>query len=162
MRDLFRGSSTLALRPCLQHYEGFALKSIPLDLSVPQHLQGEFILELLRLSSPVHTASPQAHRGRTSNTEFTHELETPRTRKSASSKYKKRSLGDLNTLITNKHSHNNTPIGWICLWIAQVLCEKIRIEKVEENSRKITFKTLLINSPFDWKYLLLKQVEKTS
>ena len=90
--DLFRGSSTLALRPRLQHYEGFPLESIPPDHSVPQHLQGEFTLELLGLSSPVHTASPQARRGRTSNTESTHELEIPRTRKSASSKYKKELL----------------------------------------------------------------------
>ena len=38
---------------------------------------------------------------------------------------------------------------------------KIRIETVEENSR-ITFKTLLINSPFDWKYLALKLVDITT
>jgi len=37
--DLFRGSSTFALRPRLQHYEGFSLKTIPLDHSVSQHLQ---------------------------------------------------------------------------------------------------------------------------
>ena len=52
-------------------HEGFPLCSIPMDhSSVPQHLQS------LGLSSPVHTASPLARRGRTSNTEFTHELET--------------------------------------------------------------------------------------
>ena len=37
--DLFRGSSTLTLRPRLQHYEGFPLKMIPLDHLVSQHLQ---------------------------------------------------------------------------------------------------------------------------
>ena len=83
--DLFRDSSTLALRPRL-HYEGFPLKSIPPDHSVPQHLQGEFTLELLGLSSPVHTASLQARRGRTSNTEFPLESETMRTHTFASSK----------------------------------------------------------------------------
>jgi len=39
MGELFRDSSTLALRPRLQHYEGFSLKSIPLDHSMLQHLQ---------------------------------------------------------------------------------------------------------------------------
>ena len=64
MRDLFRGSSTLALRPYLQHYEGFSLKTIPPDHSVPQHLQGEFTLELLGLSTPFTRSrknTPQAH-----------------------------------------------------------------------------------------------------
>ena len=86
-------------------HEGFPLCLIPMDhSSVPQHLQ------TLGLSSPVHTASSLARRGRTSNNKFAPELETPRTHLSASSKYKERSLGDLNTLITNKHSHRNTPI----------------------------------------------------
>ena len=44
--DLFQGSSTLALRPRLQYYEGFPLESILPDHSVPQHLQG------------VHTRTP--------------------------------------------------------------------------------------------------------
>ena len=39
MGELFRGSSTLALRPRLQHYEGFPLESIQQDHPVPQHLQ---------------------------------------------------------------------------------------------------------------------------
>ena len=52
--------------------EGFPLKSIPPDHSVPQHLQGE----------------------------FTHELETLQTQPSASSKYKNEVFGDHNTLIT--------------------------------------------------------------
>ena len=42
--DLFRGSGTLALRPRLQHYEGFPLKSIPPDYLVPQHLQALWTL----------------------------------------------------------------------------------------------------------------------
>jgi len=37
--DLFRESSILALCPRFQHYEGFSLKMIPQDHSVPQHLQ---------------------------------------------------------------------------------------------------------------------------
>ena len=71
MGDLFRGSSTLALRPCLQHYEGFPLESIPPDHSVPQHLQGVHT-ETLGLTSPslVPTrtthASTLACQGRTS------------------------------------------------------------------------------------------------
>ena len=75
MRDLYRGSSTLALRPRLQHLKDFHYKLIPLDHLVPQHLQG-VPTRTLGLSSPEHTASPLAHRGRTSNTEFTLEPET--------------------------------------------------------------------------------------
>ena len=83
--------------------ERFSLKSIPPDHSVPQHLQG-VPTRTLELSSPSlvpeHTASPQARRGRTSNSEFTLEPETPRTQPSASSKYTKEVFGDHNTLIT--------------------------------------------------------------
>ena len=93
--DLYRSSSTLALRPRLQHYEGFPLESIPPDHSVPQHLKG-VPTRTLGLSSPSlvpeHTASPQARRGRTSNKEFTLEPEKMRTHTSASSKYKKELL----------------------------------------------------------------------
>ena len=100
--DLFRGSSTLALRPRLQHYEGFSLESIPPDHSVPQHLQA------LGLPSPVHTASSLARRGRTSNTEFTRDLETRRTHASASSR-QRRSLWWSQHFDHLKFSHNKDP-----------------------------------------------------
>ena len=62
--ELFRGSSTLALRPRLQHYEGFPLKSIPPDHSVPQHLQGVHIRTLGHTNSFIlfrKNYTPQAH-----------------------------------------------------------------------------------------------------
>ena len=49
--DLFRGSSTLALRPRLQHYEGILLESILPDHLVSQHLQGVHT-RTLGLTSP--------------------------------------------------------------------------------------------------------------
>ena len=82
----------LALRPCLQHYEGFSLKTIPPDYSVPQHLQGVHT-RTLGLTSPLtcsrknnirkHASLPRSHL----YTKLSLELETMRTRKSASSKY---------------------------------------------------------------------------
>ena len=38
------------------------------------------------------------------------------------------------------------------------VCEKNKDGSGGEKLKKITFKTLLINSPFDWKYLALKLV----
>ena len=58
--DLFRGSSTLALRLCLQHYEGFLLKTIPPDHSVPQHLQGVHT-RTLGLTSPLTCSRKNKH-----------------------------------------------------------------------------------------------------
>ena len=49
--ELFRGSSTLALRPRLQHYEEFPLESISQDHSMSQHLQ-RVTLELLDQQVP--------------------------------------------------------------------------------------------------------------
>ena len=130
-RDLFRGSSTLALYPRLRHYEGYPLCSIPMDhSSVPQHLQ------TLGLSSPVYTASPPARRGRTSNKSSHTNSKQPRTHSSVSSRNKKRSLGDLNTLITNEklslqHSYKmNSNEKLKCL------CEKTRIESYGEKLKK--------------------------
>ena len=45
-KDLFRGSSTLALRPRLQHYEGFPLKTDTTGLLGAATPTSEFILEL--------------------------------------------------------------------------------------------------------------------
>ena len=39
------------------------------------------------------------------------------------------------------------------------VCEKTWIECGGEKLKKITFEKLLINSPFEWKYLALKQLE---
>ena len=41
-------------------------------------------------------------------------------------------------------------------------CEKNKDGSYGEKLKKITFDKLLINSPLEWKYLDLKQVEKTS
>ena len=40
--------------------------------------------------------------------------------------------------------------------MAQVFVRKTRIEMVEEKLKKITLKTLMINSPFDMEVLALK------
>ena len=80
--------------------EGFPLESIPPDHSVPQHLQGEFTLELLGLSSPrTHlkpTSSPRPH--------LKHQVHT-RTRNTANThvrllKAQRWNFGDHNYLIT--------------------------------------------------------------
>ena len=61
---------------------------------VPQHLQS------LGLPSPVHTASSLARRGRTSNTESTHELKTNANTHVRLLKAQEQVFGDHNTLIT--------------------------------------------------------------
>ena len=45
--DLLRGSSTLALRPRLQHYEGFSLENDPTGSLGIETPTSEFTLELL-------------------------------------------------------------------------------------------------------------------
>ena len=42
------------------------------------------------------------------------------------------------------------------------IVRKTRMECVVKNSKKISLKTLLINSPFNWKYWLEKLVDKTT
>ena len=42
------------------------------------------------------------------------------------------------------------------------VCEKNKDRMCGEKLKKITFKTLLINSPFDWKYLALKLMDITT
>ena len=42
------------------------------------------------------------------------------------------------------------------------VCEKNKDGSCGEKLKKFTFEKLLINSPFEWKYLALKQEEKTS
>ena len=70
--DLFRGSSTLAIRPRLQHYEGFPLKTIPPDHSVRNTYERvhtrtplDSLVPLLFPQEQTH-ASTLACRGRTS------------------------------------------------------------------------------------------------
>ena len=71
MGELFRGSSTLALRSRLQHYEGFPLELIPQDRLVLQHLQ-RALSRALGLTSPSLIPARTTHastlvcRGRTS------------------------------------------------------------------------------------------------
>ena len=45
--NLFRGSSTLAQRPRLQHYEGFSLKNVPTGSLGAATPTTKFTLELL-------------------------------------------------------------------------------------------------------------------
>ena len=142
---ILRFEHTCSTSPPSTH-EGFPLCLIPMDhSSVPQHLQA------LGHSSPVHTASPPARRGRTSNNKFAPELETMRTHTSASSRNKKRSLGDLNTLITNKNSHNKTLLVDIAMDSSSVCVRKLGWEWWRK-TQEISFNTLDKNSPFDWKY----------
>ena len=67
--DLFQGSSTLALCPRLQHYEGFSLKLIPLDTRC-RNSYNKFTLELQTCKSLTcsrknntrkHTNLPRPH-----------------------------------------------------------------------------------------------------
>jgi len=60
-------------------------------------------------------------------------------------------LGDLFTLITNKHSYNKDPRGWIYQWNSQVVWENL-VDWVVENSRKTLLKT---QEKHYWKTLLL-------
>ena len=102
---LFQGSCTLALRPRLQHYEGFPLKTIPPDHSVPQHLQGVHT-RTLGLTSPLTCSRKNKH------TQVHYLAEVAplhraliRTRNTANPqvrllKYKDEVFGDHNTLIT--------------------------------------------------------------
>ena len=126
---------------------------------------GSFFLKKNRTAPP--DAQPYTHRKLTSSPRphLKPRVHT-RTRNTANTlvcllKVQERTLGDLNTLITNKHSHNNTPIGWIYQWIAQVFVRKIRMRVVEEKLKKFTFNTLDKLS-FWLEIFALKQVEKTS
>ena len=124
----------------------FHYKPIPPDHSVPQHLQGEFTLELLGLSSPFTCSrknTPQAHK-LAEATPLQRALTRTRNNREHTSpppQSKDENFGDLNTLITKNNSHNNSPIGWIYQWKAQVCVRKTRMEVVK-NSRKSLLKTL--------------------
>ena len=104
MRDLFRGSSTLTLRPRLKHYENFSLESIPPDHSEPQRLQGVHT-RTIRLTSPslvpaiTTQASTLAGRGPTS-TLSSHKNSKQHEPASSPPQDKIEHFGDLNTLIT--------------------------------------------------------------
>ena len=100
--DLFQGLSTLALRPRLQHYEGFSLSH---RITQRRNTYNGFTLELLRLTSPslvparTTHASTLACRGRTS-TPSSHQNSKQREPASPPPQIQDRTLGDLNTLIT--------------------------------------------------------------
>ena len=129
-KGMFRGSSTLALHPRLRHTKDFHYARSqwisprcrntykPSDSLVP------YTRKLT--SSPRPHLKPRVH-NRTLN-HHDHTCPFPQSTRM-------KSLGDLNTLITNKSSHYNTPKDWMINGCSSVCVRKTRKRMVEENSR---------------------------
>ena len=139
--DLFRDSSTLALRPRLQHLKDFHYKPIPPDHSVPQHLQ--LSDSLVRTHRKPHKLAEDAPQTKSSHTNSKHREHTcPPPQRTKKSLWWSQHFDHLKT-ISLQHSYrmNNQWMAQVFVWENK---ERDGGGKLKESLLILLIKTLLL------------------